>query len=157
MQGEKLKTEIDGIVIEGNKKFLIQTRKALSLLKKSVPLLYRRIILTGIKKIKLHKTSGMNLFAKIPTYEVSERTAFSSLKWYASTIAHEAYHSKLYFDYKNKHKGQVPRKVFASAEAELQCIKFQTKVAKRIGAPAADIKYLKSLDGSHAKLEKIDW
>lgn len=145
------------IIIEGDNKFVTQTQKVLSLLKKSVPRFYKQIIPTGIKKIKPHRTSGMNVFAKVPTYEVGKRTAFSPLKWYASTIAHDAYHSKLYFDYRSKHKGRVPRQVFASPKAERKCIKFQIKVAEKIGASAADIKYLESLGGSHAKLAEISW
>ncbi len=153
----KEKNTTDGIVIEGNKQFVTQTQKALKLLKARSNLIYKSIVLPYIKKIKLHKTSGMNMFAKLPTYEVGKQTAFSSLKWYASTITHDAYHSKLYFDYKTKHAGRVPRKVFASQKAEQKCIKFQIKVAKKIGASAVDIKYLGSLEGSHAKLKKIDW
>lgn len=157
MREKKIKTEIDGIIVEGNKKFLTQTKKALSLLRKSVPFLYKRVILTGIKKIRPHKTSGMNVFAKIPTFEVGETTAFYSLKWYASVMAHEACHSKTYFGYKKKYKKRVPIKVYKSQKAELECIKFQIKVAKQIKLSILDIKYLESLDGSHAKLSKISW
>lgn len=157
MAGLKAKNTMDGLIIEGNRQFVGQTKKALKLLKTRSNLIYKSTVLPYIKKIKLHKTSGMNVFAKMPTYEVANQTAFSSLKWYASTMAHDAYHSKLYFDYKKKHKGQVPRKAFANQKSESRCIKFQIKVAKKIGASAADIKYLKSLDGSHAKLSKINW
>ncbi len=157
MLKREIKKVRDGIVIEGNGRFVAQTKRALGLLKTKSNCIYKNTILPHIKKIKLHKTSGMNVFAKVPAYEVGKQTAFSSLKWYASTIAHDAYHSKLYFDYKNKHGGRVPRYVFASPEAEKKCIKLQIKVAKKIGASVVDIKYLKSLDGSHAKLKKIDW
>ena len=148
---------MDGITIGGNKRFVTQTKRALGLLKTRSNRIYKNVVLPYVKKIKAHKTSGMNVFAKVPTYEVGSKTAFASSRWYASTIAHDAYHSKLYSDYKNKHAGRVPRKAFASQKAELQCIKFQIKVAKKIGVSAADIRHLKSLDGSHAKLRKINW
>ena len=148
---------MDGMAIEGDERFIAQTKRALGLLKTKSNSVYKNMVLPYIKKIKAHRTSGMNVFAKVPTYEVGKRTAFSPLKWYASTIAHDAYHSKLYFDYRSKHKGRVPRQVFASPKAERKCIKFQIKVAEKIGASAADIKYLESLDGSHAKLAEISW
>lgn len=145
------------IAVSGNERFVQTTERALKLLKTKVPKVYEEVVLPFVKKIKLAQTSGMNLFAKIPTFEVSEETAFRSLRWYSSTIAHEAFHSKLYFDYKNNHRGKVPRKIYASQNAEVKCIRFQIKTAEKIGASIQDIKYLKSLDGSHANLLKIDW
>ena len=148
---------MDGIQINGNKKFVFQTKKALRVLKSKSSATYTRVVLKYVKKIKSHKISGMNVFARVPTYEVGIPTAFESLKWYASTIAHDAYHSKLYFDYKKKHKRSVPRRVYAGVRAELICIKFQIKVGRKIGLAGSKIKYLKTLDGSHAKFRKITW
>lgn len=147
----------ESLVLEGDKKFLVQTRRAIRLLKTKMPREFRKIVLPYVAKIKLHKSSGMNLWAKVPTYEVGKETAFYSLKWYASTIVHDAYHAKLYFDYKRKHKGRVPVKVYKSQAAELKCLKAQISIARKLNMSKADIDYLKSLDGSYAKLAQVNW
>lgn len=154
---KKLTPKLDSIIIEGDKKFTTQTIKALGVLKRKTPRVYNDFILKFVRKIKLYKTSGMNLFAKTPTFEVSSKTAFKSLKWYASVIAHEAYHSKLYFEYNKKNKKEVPREVYASQKAEIKCIRYQIKIGRKIGLSSADIKYIKSLDGSHSNLSQINW
>lgn len=147
----------ESLALEGDKKFLAQTQKAIRLLKTKTPKEFRNIVLPHVAKIKSHKSSGMNLWAKVPTYEVGKETAFYSLKWYASTIVHDAYHAKLYFDYKKKHKGAVPAKIYKSQAAELKCLKVQISAAKKLKMPKADIDYLKSLDGGHAKLARVNW
>ena len=157
MNIKKEKIYFDSLIIEGDQRFILWTKQALRLLKLKVPSVYQRVIQKYVKKIKLTKTTGMNLFVKIPTYEVGSKTAYASLKWYASTIAHDAYHAKLYFDYKKNSSRPVPLKIYNSKQAELLCIKYQIKVGKKIGLSKLDLDYLKTLDGSHAKLKKRDW
>ena len=100
----------------------------------------------------------MNLFGKTPTFEVGKKTAFYSIPWYASVVVHEAVHARLYLNFSKQQPGKkVPIAIFNTPTIERRCIKKQIEAGKKIGLPRADIKYLESLDGSHADLERIDW
>lgn len=91
-------------------------------------------------KIEQAAHSGMLATADPPTFLMSDATAMYSLTWAAATIAHDAYHSKLYFDYKGAHPGtEVPDDAWSGTAAEAKCIKFQIAAMRRIGAAPHEI------------------
>jgi len=148
------------IEIRGDARFTAQTRAALMLLDQKDPDAFKKIqTYVGIIEQGMH--SGMWAWETPPRYEVGDATAFFSVTWYASTIAHDATHSELYAQYQAAHPGEpVPEDAYGGVEMERFCIKYQTEVAKRIGAPQSEMDYLSTLDGTHCDLDldgDCDW
>ncbi len=141
----------DHITIKGTKRFVDQVVSCLSLLENKDAETYT-FINKYIGVIKQHHTSGMDAAAEPPTFEMSSKTAFYSLTWCASSIAHDAKHSYLYQKYKNL-TGSISRhKLWMGKSAEGQSIHFQRLVSEKIGAPNDEIMYLLNLKGSHSDL-----
>jgi len=82
---------------------------------------------------------------------MNDLTAFHSLSWCAGTIAHESWHAKLY----HEGKSADPRDYEERTKEEIACIKHQIKVLRKIGAPNAEINFLKTEDGTHFDLDKV--
>lgn len=135
-----LSTNTGNIEIDGTSQFIDQVSNALVLLKRKAPDAY--IVVTNyVKVIRQAAQSGMLAYANPPCFEMQESIAFPSLTWCASSIAHDSIHSKLYNDYQNTHFGEVPVSIWTGKAAEHQCLAFQTKVLKEIGAPEDEIRY----------------
>jgi hypothetical protein len=149
-----------GIEIRGNAEFVKQTRAALILLDQKAPAAFEKIQ-TYIGMIEQGEHSGMWAWENPPRYEVGNATAFFSVTWYASTIAHDATHSELYAQYQAAHPNQpVPEVAYGGVEIERFCIGYQLDVSKQIGAPQSEIDYLSTLDGTHCDLDHdgdCDW
>lgn len=156
----KSSSKYGGIVIRGNADFITQTVAALTLLEQKAPDAFQKIQ-TYVGIIEQGEHSGMWAWEVPPRYEVGDATAFFSVTWYASTIAHDATHSELYTQYELAHPGEpVPDNAYGGVEIERFCIGYQLEVAKRIGAPQSEIDYLASLDGTHCDLDNdgdCDW
>jgi hypothetical protein len=149
-----------GIKIKGNSEFVAQTRAALTLLEQKAPDAFRKIQ-TYVGIIGQGQHSGMWAWEQPPRYEVNDVTAFYSVSWYASTIAHDATHSELYAQYQATHPGKpVPEDAYGGVPIERFCIGYQLNVARRIGAPQSEIDYLSTLDGTHCDVDHdgdCDW
>lgn len=98
----------------------------------------------------------MNVYNDPPTFEVGEATYMATVTCYAIAIAHDAYHSKLYFDYWEVH-GKVPADVWAAEKAEMQCLEFQINTLIQIEAPQSEIDYAKSLYGTNWGESERTW
>ncbi len=148
------------IKLVGTPEFISQTRAALDLLEEKDPLASKKIQ-TYIGIIEQGEHSGMWAWEAPPRYEVGDSTAFYSVTWYASTIAHDATHSELYHQYEAAHPGEpVPQKAYAGIEVERFCNGYQLEVLKRIGAPQSEIDYMSTQDGRHCDLDHdgdCDW
>jgi hypothetical protein len=148
------------IKINGNSEFVAQTRAALTLLEQKAPDAFTKTQ-TYVGIIEQGEHSGMWTWEQPPRYEVGDATAFFSVTWYASTIAHDATHSELYAQYQAAHPGQlVPDNAYGGVEIERFCIGYQLEVSKRIGAPQSEIDYLSTLDGTHCDVDHdgdCDW
>ena len=148
------------ISLKGMPEFITQTRAALALLEEKDPEAFTKIQ-TYVGIIEQGQHSGMWAWEIPPRYEVGNATAFYSVTWYASTIAHDATHSELYTRYQNKHPGEpVPAEVYSGVEIERFCNGYQLEVLKHIGAPQNEIDYMSTLDGTHCDVDKdgdCDW
>jgi len=149
-----------GIEIKGDSEFIAQTSAALTLLEQKAPDTFKKIqAYVGI--IEQGEHSGMWAWETPPRYEVGNATAFFSVTWYASTIAHDATHSELYAQYQAAHPGEpVPLEAYGGVDIERFCIGYQLEVSRQIGAPQSEIDYLSTLDGTHCDLDKdgdCDW
>ena len=139
---------------------MTQTRAALNVLEQKDPAAYKKIQ-TYVGIIEQGQHSGMWAWEQPPRYEVNDVTAFFSVTWYASTIAHDATHAELYAQYQAAHPGEsVPEDAYGDVPIERFCIGYQLEVAKRIGAPQSEIDYLSTLDGTHCDVDHdgdCDW
>ena len=141
-----------GIQVVGTEAFTHQVQSCLDLLADKAPD-DLAIVQQYIGLIKQHQKSGMVAWADPPRYEMSSTTAMYSLTWCASTIAHDAYHSKLYQKYRHEHKGRLLYKLWAGFKAEARAIHYQTQVAKRLQVPGEELNYLINLKGTHSDLD----
>jgi len=98
----------------------------------------------------------MSAYDKPPTFLVGDATSQASTTWYASSIVHDSYHSKLYNDYRETHQS-VPGSVWTGDEAEMMCLEFQISFLEEIGAPTYEIDYAKSLRGANWWAVPWDW
>ncbi|WP_223789259.1 hypothetical protein [Marinicella meishanensis] len=139
----------DAIKITGNSAFKKQVKGCLGLLKKRYPESHA-FVRKHVGIIAQSSRSGMVAWHRPPMYQMSDQTAFYSLTWCASTIAHDAYHSFLYQKFKPKNGGRTPERYWADFKAERLAINYQIRVAKKIDAPNHEITHLEQQDGTHA-------
>jgi hypothetical protein len=153
-------TQYGNVRIVGSDEFILQTRAALLLLEQMDPEAFHKVQ-TYVGIIEQGDHSGMWAWEVPPRYEVGDPTAFSTLTWYASTIAHDATHSELYHLYAAEHPGEyVPDDVYGGVEKELYCNAYQLEVLKHINAPQWEIDYLAAQDGTHCDVDgdgDCDW
>lgn len=115
-----------GIKIIGSKKFIRQTKEALSLIEQKSKKDFNKII-KYLKTIKQSRQSGMVLSES--RFNVGTRTAFSSLEWYASTIVHDVHH---YYLHNIRNFLWKPKNF---KEHERLCLKEQISFLNKIKAP----------------------
>jgi hypothetical protein len=142
-----------GIAVSGSPEFIQQTYNALWLLETLARDAFVKTQ-TYVGLIEQGERSGMAAYEDPPRYEVGDPTAFHSVTWYASTIAHDATHSELFHRYLAEHPGErVPEDVWTGFEVERFCIAYQHDVAIRIGAPESETEYLAGLTGTHCDVD----
>jgi hypothetical protein len=138
--------------IEGDASFVHRTSAALDLLKDRHPSAYARV-LRYVGKIKQSTWSAMQTSWMPPTFEVGPDTLSSDDYWYAGAIAHDATHSKQYFDYLSLNPGAlwVPNDEWTGRNAEIECMTYQLDVLTKINAAQYLIDYMNTIiDGSYA-------
>ena len=131
------------IMIFGPDEFVEKTEKALFLIKEKSPKSYE-LVTNYVSIIQSAEKSGMRAFNNPPTFQVGSRTAQSDLRWYASSIVHDAYHSKLYNDYRKKFNRKVPSEIWTGRNAENSCLSVQEVFLKDIGAPERWMKHIQN-------------
>ena len=135
--------ELLPILIFGTDKFVERTEDALFLIKEKSPKSYE-LVTNYVSIIQCAEKSGMCAFNNPPTFQVGSRTAQSDLRWYASSIVHDAYHSKLYNDYRKKFNRKVPKEIWTGRNAENSCLSAQEVFLKDIGAPERWMKHIQN-------------
>ena len=131
------------ILIFGPDEFVEKTEEALFLIREKSPRSYE-LVTNYVSIIQRAEKSGMRAFNNPPTFQVGSRTAQSNLRWYASTIVHDAYHSKLYNDYRKKFNRKVPSEIWTGRNAENSCLSAQEGFMKDVGAPEHVMKHLQN-------------
>lgn len=126
--------------MHGRAAFLRRTEEALILLKACPQF---ALIQSKLAVIRQGKRSGMKAWVKKPTFIVGRRTWQHSPLWYASAIAHDAFHAKLYLDAKCENAAVEPdADVWTGAEAEKKCLAFQRQVLIALNADCKTIAYI---------------
>ncbi|MCL2116303.1 MAG: InlB B-repeat-containing protein [Methanobrevibacter sp.] len=138
--------KIKPIEIVGDATFMVNTRKALDVIKQS-PKDYE-LVTSYIDRIKQSTSSGMAAYENPPTFYVGDSTSTYSTTWYATCIVHDAYHSKLYHDYLATHK-TVPYNVWGNYTAEMKCVEVQISFQSVIRAPQHEIDHSISMRGQN--------
>lgn len=136
-----------GIEIIGTKNYTARIRKSLSLLRRKAPRDFAGVR-KHIGRIEDYASSGMAPWEHTPTFYFSRYSASFSVTWCASCIVHDAHHSRLYWH--NRRKGKhAALSTYTGRKVELECMRRQIAVSKRIGAPDREIQHLKKQDGLH--------
>jgi hypothetical protein len=147
----------ESIEVVGSEEYVDQVMDALEILKSKSSAGYD-IVKKYIGRIRESETSGMVAYEDPPTFNMSRETALKyseenrdySLQWCISCIVHDAYHSKLYHEYRDKHL-MVPDRIWTGTDAELASIEQQKQVCEDIGAHEQLLAYLETLDGTYHK------
>jgi hypothetical protein len=145
-------SSIEGIQVWGSKEFIAQVEKALTLLRDKSPD-DLALVQHYVGRIQEHERSGMRAYDNPPTFDLNMKTAGYSVSWCAGSIVHDAFHSKLYNDYRAAHGEPVPDSEWTGQAAEMKCIVVQLSTLNSIGAPEYEIEYASTLDGSHFDLD----
>ena len=143
---ELLSKKMDGIKIIGDKKFILNTEKALQLIKNGHIESFL-FIKKYVGVIKQSDFSGIDVFSEQPTFLVGNKTSDSNSYWYASCILHDAEHSFLYFSLKEK--GEDDLRGYQGYDAEMYCLEKQIELLKKINAPSYLIEYANTLKESN--------
>lgn len=136
------------IEIVGSGEFREQVAAALELLRTRAPDWYDAVV-AHVGRIREAERSGMVAWANPPTFELGPRTAFYSVTWCASAIAHDAWHAKLYRDYARLHGKEPPPEVWSGTAAERACLAAQLRAAEAIGAPRHELEHIRASDGAY--------
>jgi hypothetical protein len=136
--------EVDGIEIRGSPAFIFSTRQALEVAGRTQAFSVVRPFIAAIKEARY---SGMSACGSNPTYCVGKATWQSSPVWYASTIVHDGYHSKLYRENRRTVLGipYAPRKAWTGKLAEQECLRLQLNALCEMGADPVTQQYVRSL------------
>ncbi len=141
------------VEVKGTKKFRLQVAAALKLLETKAPDVHE-LVRQHVAVIAESRRSGMRADLDLPTFELAGKSAFHSLTWCAATIAHDAYHSKLYHDHLRTGGKPVPAAAWTGVAAEKACIAYQLEALKQVGAPQHEIDYCLTLKGDHFDVNK---
>jgi hypothetical protein len=120
------------LTISGTPEFVFRTNGALTLLQRSgdLPLIERHI-----HTIREARKSGIVVYGE-PVFLVGQRTWQAPLVWYASAIAHDAYHVVLYRTAKQRSWSWLFRPgAWSGRDAERKCLTFQLQVLQKLEAP----------------------
>lgn len=131
-----------GIQIEGQPEFVKRTKAALEILKNGRSI---ETVQMYVGIIRESERSGMRAYLEPPVYEVGKATWSAGDLWYASTIAHDSYHSLLFHEAKKREGKNPDDSVWMGADAERKCLKFQEQVLVNIGAEKRLIDYVRDL------------
>jgi hypothetical protein len=131
-----------GMEIRGGREFQRRTGEALALLQS---LSEFEMIHAHLAIIRQGTRSGITAWAERPVFTVGAPTWNHSALWYASAIAHDAYHAKLYRDAKQRQPDRKPRvSAWSGNAAERICLAFQRDVLLSLNANKTIIEYLET-------------
>jgi hypothetical protein len=131
-----------GIQVHGSKEFQARTRAALELVSRTR---FADLVPRYVSIVRQAARSGMRAYEPKPTYEVGEATWKSNSIWYASTIVHDAVHSRLYHEAAVKDGDQVPLLAWTGQKAERICLQSQLEALQDLDAEDSTITYVRGL------------
>jgi hypothetical protein len=149
---------IDGIQVQGSEEFIKSTHQAMALLSKRPSF---EEVRPYIARIDEADSSGMEADADIPTFHVGKATWQSEPIWYASTIVHDGYHSKLYHLHRSHFLwfDNTRPEAWIGKEAEKKCLNLQLQALQELNADAETKQYVETLmaNPTYQDEAKRDW
>lgn len=142
--------------VRGDEDCKTRTAQALDLLEKKAPEHHRGIVkYVGVVECA-EQGSGMYAWESPPRFQVGKATYQVGTVWYASVIAHDACHSKQYYD------DRLPYGPIATTsgkltqeESEEECLQVQYDVLTKIGAPQNYLDHVKN--GLSGRYWEVDY
>ena len=131
------------IEITGKESFVNRVKGALRLIEARAPQAWE-IVQVYVTKIEAGDRTGMFPYLPGAPAVVSEDTALCSVTWCAGAIIHDAFHAKLFQDYKSAHVGPVPESAWCGPDSEKKCIEFQVTPMRQVGADYREVEYWRS-------------
>jgi hypothetical protein len=131
------------IRVDGDDACRDQTERALDLLHQLAPGSYA-VVDRYVGVIECYEGGdGMDVGASPPRYRVGSPTRNSGVVWFASTIAHDAFHSKQFQDARAANPGRpVPTAAYMGRDAEAGALGFQREALVQLGAPQLWLDYV---------------
>lgn len=151
-------TSAYGITIVGSDEFRTNICGSLDLLA-SRDLNGFAVVQRHIGRIVEGERSCVFPWAEPPTIVLSPKTAYFSRTWCSSVFVHEAIHCQIYAENIGGPLVASHSKRSIKLE-ELTCMSHQVNSLKAIGAPASEIAYAESCDGTHRDVDRdgvVDW
>lgn len=135
-----------GMEIIGDSECAEKTIEALDLLQEKAPEYYE-LVENNIGMIQCAESgSGLRIYNNPILYVAGIDTINAGAIWYASTIAHDSCHAKLYNDYKEEHNGRyVPDEIWTGKKAEIHCMLLQKKALEELGAGPATMQHIENM------------
>ncbi len=131
------------ILLQGSPGFITRTQAALGCLRTAYCCAEVWGLLVLLREAK---RSGVHAHKDLPVIDVGQRVSNSPTIWYASGIAHEGFHIKLYREAKTRNGGHEPDiNAWAGAEAETKCLEFQLRVLDELKAEDRYLEYVREL------------
>jgi len=147
-----------GVKLFGDAAYRLQVAKALRLLSLSDPEALS-FVTNNIRIIIEMERSGIWILSNTPVFSLSRTSAFHSITWCAGVMVHDANHALI--DLRAAKQQRNHELSFRELQAmERVCIRRQIKTLKNIGAPRAQIDYLRSCEGTHFDVNgdgRYDW
>ena len=148
------------IEIKGPEEFLEATVNALNLLRQRDLENYQMVqdYLGRIESVK--KGSGVYMWESPPRFVVGEKSVEVPTRIYASSIVHDAYHSKLYNDaLRNGSDKAIALGVSTGRGAELACVRIQSEALAKITRfwPFRLLDWLNLTFSKHRRYEEIPY
>lgn len=138
-------TPLRSIVVQGDEYCRNSTGEALALLKSNAEP-YFDMVLENVGMVQcVEQGSGMHADTNLPIYHAGVETIKAGAVWYASTIVHDACHSRLYNNYLELHEGGVPAEAWTGKKAELACLKEQYKALVKLGADEWTLNHVQNM------------
>jgi len=134
-------TRYDAVEIEGDEQFVSTIETALELLRQFPE--YYELANTYIGRIERGRgNTHIEIRRETPVMRVNAVTSEASSLWIAGMIVHEAYHSKLYFEYFNINNRSAPSHVWGRPDGEVMAIERQRGLLVAAQAPQHYIQHV---------------
>lgn len=151
--------EMYGLIVLGDLRFRNQVRSGLARLSEKAPDTLE-FVQTHAAGIQEGRRTGVTFEVFPPWIKLSALTWARSDTWIAGALAHEAMHSSIYA--RKRRLGPVPRKVPAVEQQaeELECIRFEASILRKVGAPFGEIQSVERQNGLHFDTNRdgyFDW
>ena len=133
----------DHIQLQGSRGFIVLTQIALACLRTADCSAEVWGLLAVLRKAK---RSGVYAWEAVPVIDVGLRCWTSSTICYASGIAHEGFHIKLYREAKQRNGGREPDiNTYGGVEGEKKCLEYELRVLEELKAEDFYLKYVREL------------